>query len=102
MIPNCWRRIRPWRAPCWPQERLQYERRRSHLPKQQSLFQLFRRLVDFEDLVGPNRAQHLDYATWPANLNAIDLVELASSEVDTSRTGGSIAHRRGHVVELIA
>ena len=64
--------------------------------------QLFGWLVDFENLVGPNGAQHLDYATWPANLNAIDLVELASSEVDASRTGGSIAHRRGHVVELIA
>src|SRR5437762_4413283 len=64
--------------------------------------QLFGWLVDFENLVGPNGAQHLDYATWPANLNAIDLVELASSEVDASRTGGSIAHCRGHVVELIA
>ena len=58
--------------------------------------------MDFENLVGPNGAQHLDYSTWPANLNAIDLVELASSEVDACRTGGRIAHGRRHVVELIA
>ena len=66
------------------------------------MYQLFRRLVDLENLVGPHGAQHLDYPTWPANLNALDLVELATSEVDACRTGGSVAHGGGHMVELIA
>src|SRR5437867_13036487 len=86
----------------WPRVRLQNERWRSRRPKQLLVRTSFRRLVDFENLVGRDVSQHLDYATRPANLNALYLLELASSEVDACRTGGRIAHGRRHVVELIA
>src|SRR6266571_6918444 len=158
MIPNYWRRTRPWRAPTWPPDerprqyrisgrrwprmktvactinlqphtrrgaslaspnrlswnirrfsaplqlrtRLQNGTWRSRHPKGQSVSPLFRGLVDFEKLVGRNVSQHLNCATWPANLYPPNLLHLASSEVDTPRTGGSVPYGRGHVVGLIA
>jgi hypothetical protein len=38
--------------------------------------------VDFENLVSSDVSQHLNRATWPANLYLIDLFQLAGSEVD--------------------
>jgi len=42
---------------------------------------LFRELVDFEDLVGRDASQHLNCAAWPANLDPVNLLQLAGSEV---------------------
>src|SRR5437879_11408642 len=70
------RPLRPMRkssAPPLQEERPQNAKWRSHHHKEPTAFWLFRRLVDFENLVGGNVSQYLNDATGPANLYPIDL-----------------------------
>src|SRR3989442_15032719 len=68
------RPLRPMRkssAPPLQEERPQNAKWRSHHHKEPTAFWLFRRLVDFENLVGGNVSQYLNDATGPANLYQI-------------------------------